>query len=109
MGPVYDKPRSEVTAEEKAASLRYQIMDVVDEIKWIPGFGYERELDWLRTMADWMISKKRYWGLALPIWELRVMWRIRRCRRPRRAASSERSRAGTSSRAIRRTVRSWTR
>jgi isoleucyl-tRNA synthetase len=28
----------------------------------------ERELDWLRNMRDWMISKKRYWGLALPIW-----------------------------------------
>ena len=69
MGPVYDKPRDQVTAEEKEASLRYQIMDVVDQIRWIPGFGYERELDWLRTMADWMISKKRYWGLALPIWE----------------------------------------
>ena len=68
MGEVYDKPRSEVTAAEKERSLRYQIMDVVDQIRWIPGFGYERELDWLRTMADWMISKKRYWGLALPIW-----------------------------------------
>jgi isoleucyl-tRNA synthetase len=29
----------------------------------------ERELDWLRNMGDWMISKKRYWGLALPIFE----------------------------------------
>ncbi len=69
MGEAYDKPRDEVTAEEKERSLRYQIMDVVDQIRWIPGFGYERELDWLRTMSDWMISKKRYWGLALPIWE----------------------------------------
>ncbi len=25
-------------------------------------------MDWLRNMQDWMISKKRYWGLALPIW-----------------------------------------
>ncbi|MBI3745367.1 MAG: class I tRNA ligase family protein, partial [Chloroflexi bacterium] len=24
--------------------------------------------DWLMNMHDWMISKKRYWGLALPIW-----------------------------------------
>ena len=55
MGEVYDKPRDELTAAEKERSLRYQIMDVVDEIRWIPGFGYERELDWLRTMADWMI------------------------------------------------------
>jgi isoleucyl-tRNA synthetase len=69
MGPVYDKPRAEVTAAEKDASLRYQIMDVVDQIRWIPGFGYERELDWLTNMHDWMISKKRYWGLALPIYD----------------------------------------
>ena len=34
------------------------------------GIGLEeRELDWLRNMSDWMISKKRYYGLALPIWE----------------------------------------
>jgi isoleucyl-tRNA synthetase len=68
MGPVYDKPRAEVTKEEVDASLRYQIMEVVDQIRWIPGFGYERELDWLINMRDWMISKKRYWGLALPIY-----------------------------------------
>jgi isoleucyl-tRNA synthetase len=69
MGPVYDKPRSEVTPAEVAASLRYQIMEVVDRIRWIPSFGYERELDWLLNMHDWMISKKRYWGLALPIYD----------------------------------------
>jgi isoleucyl-tRNA synthetase len=68
MGELYDKPRQEITAEEKKASLRYQIMDVVDQIRWIPDFGHKRELDWLRNMHDWMISKKRYWGLALPIW-----------------------------------------
>jgi len=38
---------------------------------WLPpGIGLEeRELDWLRNMGDWMISKKRYYGLALPIWQ----------------------------------------
>ena len=36
MGEVYDKPREQVTAEEKERSLRYQIMDVVDQIRWIP-------------------------------------------------------------------------
>ena len=68
MGEVYDKPREALTPEEKERSLRYQIMDVVDQIKWIPEFGHAREMDWLRNMHDWMISKKRYWGLALPIW-----------------------------------------
>ena len=49
--------------------LRYEIMDIVHQITWIPAFGLERELDWLRNMDDWMISKKRYWGLALPIYD----------------------------------------
>ena len=49
--------------------LRHNIMEVTRQIRWIPSFGLERELDWLRNMHDWMISKKRYWGLALPIWE----------------------------------------
>ncbi len=68
MGQSYAKPRDQVTKEEKEKSLRYQIMDVVDQIRWIPDFGHAREIDWLRNMHDWMISKKRYWGLALPIW-----------------------------------------
>jgi isoleucyl-tRNA synthetase len=69
MGAVYDVPRANLTPEQVDASLRYQIMESVDRIRWIPGFGYERELDWLLTMHDWMISKKRYWGLALPIYD----------------------------------------
>ncbi len=70
MGDQLDKPYEEVTEEEKLKHLRYQIMEVVrNETSWYPSFGKERELDWLRNMHDWMISKKRYWGLALPIWE----------------------------------------
>jgi isoleucyl-tRNA synthetase len=69
MGEVYDQPRETLTKEQVDASLRYQIMEVVDRIRWIPDFGYDRELDWLRNMHDWMISKKRYWGLALPIYD----------------------------------------
>jgi isoleucyl-tRNA synthetase len=69
MGPVYDVPRDQLTKAQVDASLRYQIMEVVDQIRWIPSFGYERELDWLLNMHDWMISKKRYWGLALPIYD----------------------------------------
>ena len=48
---------------------RERIMDATRMARWIPEWGLERELDWLRNMSDWMISKKRYWGLALPIWE----------------------------------------
>ncbi len=49
--------------------LREEIVASTKQARWIPAWGMERELDWLRNMGDWMISKKRYWGLALPIWE----------------------------------------
>ena len=47
---------------------RDKIKSIVDEINWIPDWGNEREHEWLDNMGDWMISKKRFWGLALPIW-----------------------------------------
>ncbi|MDB4743215.1 class I tRNA ligase family protein [Planctomicrobium sp.] len=49
---------------------RDEIKEVTECINWIPDSiqGKEREIEWLNTMRDWMISKKRYWGLALPIW-----------------------------------------
>lgn len=51
-------------------TLRERMRVTAGKIKWIPGFGLEREMDWLTNMHDWLISKKnRYWGLALPIWE----------------------------------------
>jgi isoleucyl-tRNA synthetase len=49
--------------------MRPRMMEITREIRWIPEFGEEREIDWLRNMGDWMISKKRYYGLALPIYE----------------------------------------
>ncbi len=51
--------------------LREPVSQATREVTWLPpGIGLEeRELDWLRNMSDWMISKKRYYGLALPIWE----------------------------------------
>ena len=47
---------------------REEIMKICYDIRWIPEDGLKRELDWLKNMGDWMISKKRFWGLTLPIW-----------------------------------------
>jgi isoleucyl-tRNA synthetase len=51
-------------------SWRDEIMGVTEQVTFLPEAinGKARELDWLRNMGDWMISKKRFWGLALPIW-----------------------------------------
>jgi isoleucyl-tRNA synthetase len=74
MGEKLDKEYDLVTVEEKEKNLRYQIMDSACMVKWIPAFGLKRELDWLQNMDDWMISKKRYYGLALPIWTCDCGW-----------------------------------
>ncbi|GAB5441253.1 MAG: hypothetical protein Fues2KO_16020 [Fuerstiella sp.] len=49
---------------------RDEIKDVTRQIRWLPDSidGQEREVEWLSNMGDWMISKKRFWGLALPVW-----------------------------------------
>ncbi|MGH9175149.1 MAG: class I tRNA ligase family protein, partial [Vicinamibacterales bacterium] len=49
---------------------REEIQAVTKTITWLPEDiqGQERELEWLANMRDWMISKKRFWGLALPVW-----------------------------------------
>ena len=53
----------------KMDPLRESLSRVTQNINWVPEFGMKRELDWLRNMDDWMISKKRYYGLALPIYK----------------------------------------
>ncbi|MDH3403826.1 MAG: isoleucine--tRNA ligase [Acidobacteriota bacterium] len=52
----------------EATGLRKEIMEVTRQTRWIPEVGLRLELEWLQNMQDWMISKKRYWGLALPIY-----------------------------------------
>lgn len=53
----------------KMAPLRADLSAAAKTAKWLPDWGLKRELDWLKNMDDWLISKKRYWGLALPIYE----------------------------------------
>lgn len=55
--------------DDSGKTYREQMMEAAKQIHWFPKWGLERELDWLKNMHDWLISKKRYWGLALPIWE----------------------------------------
>lgn len=62
-----DKPGK--TGSKDSDTLRQRMMKVAEKITWMPAFGLSRELDWLKNMHDWLISKKnRYWGLALPIY-----------------------------------------
>ena len=77
MGEVYDRPLEELTAgrgRSRACATRSWPWSRTSAGS--PAFGYERELDWLLNMHDWMISKKRYWGLALPIYDCQACGRV---------------------------------
>lgn len=56
--------------KDDSRTLRQRMVENAKKIEWMPEFGLDRELDWLKNMHDWLISKKnRYWGLALPIYD----------------------------------------
>ena len=74
--------------------LRHQIIEVTKQTRWIPEIGQQLEIEWLTNMHDWMISKKRYWGLALPIYHCQSCGNVRRHRQPRRVARARGRRMG---------------
>jgi isoleucyl-tRNA synthetase len=48
--------------------IRQPLLDANQEVAWTPSFYGKRMDDWLRNMGDWNISRKRYYGLPLPIY-----------------------------------------
>jgi isoleucyl-tRNA synthetase len=52
----------------KADEIRPLMIKACDTVKWQPEFMKKRMVDWLTNMGDWNISRKRYYGLPLPIY-----------------------------------------
>jgi isoleucyl-tRNA synthetase len=48
--------------------LRPKLLEANSTVKWTPEYFGKRMDDWLRNMGDWNISRRRYFGLPLPIY-----------------------------------------
>lgn len=49
--------------------IRKNLIENSQKVNWIPKYVAKRMLNWLNNMEDWMISRKRFYGLALPFYE----------------------------------------
>lgn len=54
----------------KMSELRADLLDENKKINWVPEHLQDGRFgEWIRDVKDWAISRERYWGTPLPIWQ----------------------------------------
>ncbi len=53
----------------KSDEIRPLLKEAAKKVSWHPKYTGRRMQNWLDSMEDWMINRKRFYGLALPFYE----------------------------------------